>query len=95
VIERHLTFNVHADRTAEFERFFAEVYRPRMAESPGFVRVELLREQEQPTRYAMILRWADVASATTWRNSDAHAALLPDLSALHSGMEVLVYDVIA
>jgi heme-degrading monooxygenase HmoA len=95
VIERHLTFNVHPDRTAEFERFFGEVYRPRMAESPGFVRVELLREQDQPMRYTMILRWADLESATGWRNSEAHAALLPDLSTLHGGMEVLVYDVIA
>lgn len=94
MIERHLTFNVHPDRTADFERFFADVYAPRMAESPGFVRVELLREQEQPTRYAMVLRWADLDSAAGWRTSPVHAALLPDLSALHSGMEVLVYDVI-
>ena len=50
MIERHLTFNVHPDRTAAFEAFFAEVYAPRMAESPGFVRVELVREQERPTR---------------------------------------------
>ena len=95
MIERHLTFNVHPDRTAAFERFFAEVYKPRMAESPGFVRVELLREQEQPARYVMILRWADLDSATGWRNSPVHAALLPDLAALHGGMEVLVYDVVA
>ena len=95
MIERHLTFNVHPDRTAAFEAFFAEVYAPRMAESPGFVRVELVREQERPTRYAMILRWADIDSATGWRNSEVHAALLPDLSELHGGMEVLVYDVIA
>jgi Antibiotic biosynthesis monooxygenase. len=94
VIERHLTFSVHPDKTAAFEQFFAEVYRPRMSESPGFVRVELLREQEHPTSYAMVLRWADPESAVGWRTSEAHAALLPDLSALHSGMEVLGYDVI-
>jgi len=69
VIERHLTFNVHPEATAAFERFFAEVYAPRMAESPGFIRVELIREQDHPTRHAMVLRWADPASATTWRRS--------------------------
>ena len=94
MIERHLTFNVHADRAADFERFFADTYAPKMAESPGFVRVELLREQEQPTRYAMVLRWAGVESAVGWRMSPVHEALLPDLAALHSGMEVLVFDVI-
>ncbi len=94
MIERHLTFNVHADLAADFERFFSETYAPRMAESPGFVRVELLREQDQPARYAMVLRWADAESAVGWRMSEVHAALLPALAALHSGMEVLVYDVI-
>ena len=28
MIERHITFNVHPDKTAEFERFFADDYRP-------------------------------------------------------------------
>ena len=64
MIERHITFNVHPDRTAEFERFFADEYRPAMATSPGFVRVELLREAENPSRYQMVLRWVDADSAT-------------------------------
>ena len=44
MIERHITFNVHADRTDAFERFFTDQYGPTMAKAPGFVRVELLRE---------------------------------------------------
>ena len=31
MIERHITFNVHPDRTTDFERFFAERYRPAMS----------------------------------------------------------------
>ncbi len=94
MLERHLTFNVHPDRTADFERFFESTYRPQMAESPGYLRGELLRELDAPTRYQMVLRFSDADSALGWRTSDAHATLLPDLSALHSGMEVAAYEVV-
>ena len=94
MVERHLTFNVHPGRTEDFERFFAATYGPRMAEAAGFVRVELLRELDAPTRYQMVLRWADPESAAGWRTSEVHAALLPGLSELHSGMEVAAYEVV-
>ena len=55
MIERHITFNVHPDRTEAFERFFADAYAPTMAKAPGFVRVELLREVDSATRYQMVL----------------------------------------
>ena len=95
MIERHITFNVHPDKTAEFERFFADEYRPPMTKSPGFVRVELLREADSPTRYQMVLRWADGESAVGWRTSDVHQALQPALTALFSDNEIQAYEVIA
>ena len=54
MIERHITFNVHPDKTGAFERLFSDEYGPTMAKSRGFVKVELLREAENPTRYQMM-----------------------------------------
>ena len=76
MIERHITFDVLPDRTAAFERFFAEEYRPPVTLIPGFVRCDLLREIEHPERYQMVFQWehgdAAVAGAPgtrTWRSS--------------------------
>jgi heme-degrading monooxygenase HmoA len=95
VIERHITFNVHPDKTGEFERFFADRYGPTMAKAPGFVKVELLREAECPTRYQMVLRFEDADSAAGWRTSELHVALQPALNALFDGNEIQGYEVIA
>jgi antibiotic biosynthesis monooxygenase (ABM) superfamily enzyme len=95
MIERHITFTVPAANAAAFERFFDEAYRPAMAEAPGYVRVELLREIEEPARYQMSLRFSDPDSAAGWRTSPVHQALQPGLAALHDGSEVVGYDVIA
>lgn len=95
MIERHITFNVHAGRTAEFERFFEAEYAPAMARSDGFVAVALLREAEQPGRYQMVMRWRDGEAATGWRVSEVHQSLQPALTALHSGMEIVAYEVVA
>lgn len=94
MIERHITFNVHADRTAEFERFILERYGPTMAQSPGFVKVELLREADQPTRYQLVFRFEDADGAVGWRTSEVHQALQPDLTALFTGNEIQGYEVI-
>jgi antibiotic biosynthesis monooxygenase (ABM) superfamily enzyme len=95
VIERHITFNVHPDRTADFERFYADEYRAAMAKSPGYVKSDLLREADDVTRYHMILRFEDADSAAGWRTSEVHQALQPALLALHGGMEIQGYVVIA
>ena len=95
MIERHITFNVLPERTTEFERFFAEHYRPAMSRSPGFVRVELLREAEDRNRYQMVLRFQDSEAAAGWRASPVHKALQPALAALFSTNEIQVYDVVA
>ena len=94
MIERHITFNVHPDRTGAFERFFAERYGPTMASAAGFVRVELLREMDSPTRYQMMLRFEDADSAAAWRTSTVHQALQPELNALFSDNEIQAYHVI-
>ena len=94
MIERHITFNVHPDGTAAFERFFADEYAPAMAKAPGFVRVELLREAESPTRYQMVLRFEDGDSAAGWRTSEVHQALQPALLALYTDNEIQGYTVI-
>lgn len=94
MIERHITFNVHPDRTADFERFFSGEYRPAMEPSPGFIRAELLRETESPSRYQMVLRFADADSAAGWRTSEVHQALQPGLNALHDGMEIQAYEIV-
>jgi antibiotic biosynthesis monooxygenase (ABM) superfamily enzyme len=95
VIERHITFSVHPDQATEFERFFVEEYRPAMSASPGFVRAELLRETEEPSRYQMSFRFQDAATATAWRTSGEHQALQPALNALHESSEIQGYEVIA
>ena len=66
-----------------------------MARSPGFVRVELLREAAGPSRYRMVLRWQDADAAVGWRNSPVHAALQPALQALYADNAIEVYEVIA
>ena len=95
MIERHITFSVYPDKAMEFEHFFADEYRPAMAKSRGFVSVELLREAEHPSRYQMVLRFEDADSAAGWRTSLEHQALQPGLDALHSGNEILAYEVVA
>lgn len=95
MIERHITFNVHPDRTAEFERFFADEYRPPMSRSAGFVKAELLREVDSATRYQMVLRFEDADSAAGWRTSDVHQALQPALIALYTDNEIQGYETIA
>lgn len=95
MIERHITFNVHPDKTHEFERFIADEYGPTMAKSPGFVKIDLLREAESPTRYQMVFRFEDADSAAGWRTSEVHQALQPALTALFDGNEIQGYEVIA
>jgi heme-degrading monooxygenase HmoA len=95
MIERHVTFDVLPDKTQEFERLFTDEYRPAMALMPGFIKVELLREQDDSTKYQMIIRFTSTAEATAWRNSSAHQALSPKLKALYSASQLLVYEVIS
>jgi heme-degrading monooxygenase HmoA len=92
MIERHITFEVHPGRTADFERFFAESYRPPVLEMPGLIECSLMREMEQPTRYQMVFRWEQPDQAVAWRVSEVHQRLQPELNELHAGMEITAYE---
>ena len=92
MIERHITFAVHPDRTTDFERFFAEAYRPPVLEMPGLVECTLLRELDDPTRYQMVFRWDDPEQAVAWRVSEVHQGLQPALNELHTGMDIVAYE---
>ena len=82
-------------KTKEFELLFTNEYRTAMASMPGFVKVELLREQESPTQYQMVIRFESLETAAGWRNSDLHLALKPKIKALYAGSRLEVYEVIA
>ena len=94
MIERHVTFDVLPDKAQEFERLFTEEYRPAMAQMPGFVGVELLREQGDAHKYQMVIRFNTAEEAAAWRSSSAHQALSPRLKALYSTSQLQVYEVI-
>ena len=55
MIERHITFSVHPDMTAEFERFFSDEYRPPVLDMPGLIECSLLREAELLTESFCIM----------------------------------------
>jgi len=95
MIERHVTFNVLPGKEQAFERLFVEEYKPAMSGMPGFVRVELLREQEDPTQYQMVIRFESLETAANWRDSEQHQVLKPKIKALYNGSSLKVYDVIA
>ncbi len=95
MIERHVTFSVLPDRSQEFEKFFVEKYGPGMATMRGFLKVELLREAEQPSQYQMVIRFESAEAAAEWRSSAVHQSLQPVLKSLYSESKLQVYDVVA
>lgn len=94
MIERHVTFNVLSDKTRKFIDLFRDEYRPAMASMPGYVKVELLCEQEDPTKYQMVIRFESLETAADWRNSGVHQALKPKIEPLYKDSTLRVYDVI-
>jgi heme-degrading monooxygenase HmoA len=95
MIERHVTFDVLSDRTADFEQFFTREYRPAMSSMAGFIKVELLREQGSSTVYQMVIRFDSIEAAAAWRASSQHQVLSPKLKALYSSSQLRVFEVIA
>ena len=94
MIERHVTFNVLPGKEEAFEKLFKEEYSVAMSKLPGFVRVRLLREQEDPSYYQMVICFETMEEASGWRASAAHDELRPKIHALYDGSSVVVYDVI-
>lgn len=95
MIERHVTFKVYPNKSHDFEELFTQAYRPAMTNMPGYVSVELLRAQETPTEYQMVIRFESAETAAAWRSSEAHQALSPRLKALYSESQLQVYEVVA
>lgn len=95
MIERHVAFDVLQGQETAFEQFFIREYKPAMSRMAGFVRVELLRDQEDPSKYQMAIRFNSTEDATAWRASAEHQALSPQLKVLYSKSQVQVYSVIA
>ncbi|MFN2119704.1 MAG: antibiotic biosynthesis monooxygenase family protein [Anaerolineales bacterium] len=95
MIQRHVTFAVLPDKAAEFEKLFADEYRPAMASMKGFCAVDLLRREDQPLEYQMVIRFESAETAAGWRNSPAHQELKPRLKSLYSQSTLEVFDVIA
>jgi heme-degrading monooxygenase HmoA len=95
MIERHVTFEVFPEKTEDFEKLFVDEYRPAMASMPGYIKVELLREQNNPSSYQMVIRFESEETAAAWRGSSVHQALSPRLKLLYSASQLQVYDFIA
>lgn len=95
MIERHVEFNVLPGKEQAFSDLFIREYRPAMATMPGFVRAELLRPQDDPTKLTMLIRFEAVEQAAAWRTSPEHQALKPKIGPLYDGSSVHVFDVIA
>jgi heme-degrading monooxygenase HmoA len=95
MIERHISIEVKPDRTAEFERFFTEDYRPPVLSFHGLIECSLLREADSQTKYQMVFRWEGAEDAVAWRVSEVHQGLQPALQALHLGMVVVAYTKVA
>ncbi len=94
MIERHVTFNVVPEKTTEFEQFFMHEYRPAMSSMAGFVKVALLRNQDQPSQYCMVISFDSTQNASAWRASAEHQALKPELSSLYHDSSLKVYEVV-
>lgn len=95
MIERHVTFNVIPGKGKDFETLFNEEYSVAMSRQPGFVSVNLLKEQGKEAVYQMVIRFQSLETAATWRDSADHKALSPKIKALYSENTVQVYEVIA
>jgi heme-degrading monooxygenase HmoA len=95
MIERHVTFEVFPEKTGDFVKLFTDEYRPAMASMPGCIKIELLREQNNPSRYQMVIRFTSEETAAAWRSSSTHQALSPRLKSLYSASQLQVYDFIA
>lgn len=63
MITEHALLPVLPGQEAQFEAAFAEA-RKIIAAMPGFVSLRLLRSQETPNRYLLLVEWASVQDHT-------------------------------
>lgn len=95
MIERHVTFEVFEDKAKDFVNLFLHEYRPAMSTMPGFLKVELLQNQEQPHNFRMVIRFESNETAAEWRDSLAHQLLKPKIKPLYKTSNLEVFDFIA
>lgn len=93
-IERHVTFHVLPGKESEFEEFFTRDYQPAMALMPGFIKAELLQDNDKANDLQMVLCFESEEAAAGWRASEQHAALKPKLKSLYDGSELKVYQIL-
>ncbi|MBE0409834.1 MAG: antibiotic biosynthesis monooxygenase [Anaerolineales bacterium] len=94
MIERHVTFQIIPGKEEAFEQLFRDEYRPAMAAAPGFIKAELLRAQDDPNQYQMVIRFATKEQAAGWRASTPHEMLRPKLKMLYEKSRLEVYEVV-
>ncbi len=95
MIERQVTFHVLPEKETEFEHFFVNEYRPAMSSMAGFIKAGLLQNQDEPSKYCMVICFDSVQSASAWRASAEHQALKPKLSSLYQDISLKVFEVVA
>ena len=94
MLERHVTFDVDPGMGADFEYFFIMKSRPAMASMPGFVKVDLIRQQDVPEKYRMEIRFETPKADIGWRSSDLHKTLSPSLKAMFSKNQQDIFEII-
>jgi len=95
MIERHVTFNLHAGLNQDFEKFMLERYLPAIKARPGAFGAWLMREMQDPSRYHLVLGFETLQSAQDWKASDSHRELSPILKTFYATSEVVVYELVA
>jgi heme-degrading monooxygenase HmoA len=92
MIERHVTFDILEDKSAQFVSFLREKYLPSMSVQSGFRGVEILRPLETSNRFTLVIKFDTLESSANWRSSKAHKELTPVLKSFYSGSSALVYE---
>jgi heme-degrading monooxygenase HmoA len=91
VIVEHALLRVRDDQSAAFEQAMA-VAKPLIAESPGFLGIEVRCAIEAPGLYLLLVRWATVADHRDgFRNSDRYQAWRTLLHGFYDPMPVVTY----
>ncbi len=65
-----------------------------MSKMPGYVRAELLREQNVVNRYQMLIRFQSAEESDAWRSSPEHKSLSTKLKAFYKDSKVVTFKVV-
>jgi heme-degrading monooxygenase HmoA len=101
-----LHFQVEAQKQAEFERAYAEVFAPAISRQKGFQSLKLLRQYSPPLiaeieasatdyQYQLNFTFESEAARRVWATSPDHDVAWPQLSALATKFFWRGYDLLA